>query len=486
MRCSEHEWDAIIAILSRGQRWDEMWRLAQASPAMRSAQLLRELSDSGWKPELEEEQIEFDAWVHLALECLQYSAPLIRLPGEKKELAGHARRITCLGFRVQGDLLVSGSADHNLRLWHTTDGALAGDLPGHHAYIQSMATSPDGQMVASGSADRSVRLWRLHKGQLLHVLGGHTGVVNTLAFSPGGEFLASGDERLAQVWDCNSGRLLHRFPAQKGPVTQVAFDPTGTSLLASDQTGLYIFSLIDGACVVTLPEIVQSWQIISSSNINAQTTESALVTSSSYKKIRVWQLPSGGLLTALEGLEDWENLCASAAGRFIAASEGNHLRLWEWPGGTPITTLEGHSRRITALAHEPSGRLLLSAGEERSVRLWQPRQNRGIMLDENLSDAVQWLAIDAAGKQIAYADQNRLYLQRLHDLGSLFNTPFEQITQEEITWAEKILHEQPSYPVEESWLAFTRRAVNWRSRFDIAISQNPQPIEIGEFDIQLG
>ncbi|EIW77343.1 WD40 repeat-like protein, partial [Coniophora puteana RWD-64-598 SS2] len=87
-----------------------------------------------------------------------------------------------------------------------------------------------------------------------------------------------------------------------------------------------------------------------------------------------------GKITAIEYSPD---------GRLIAtASEDATVRLWDPLTGQQFQKLdttyraEGHTGKITAIEYSPDGRLIATASEDASVRLWDPQTGQQIQMIE--------------------------------------------------------------------------------------------------------
>jgi WD40 repeat protein len=75
--------------------------------------------------------------------------------------------------------------------------------------VSALTWGPNGQMLISGGRDGEVRWWEIQSGQCVHAEEGHQETVHALKVSPDGRRLASCDDDGAIVlWDLERGRLL--------------------------------------------------------------------------------------------------------------------------------------------------------------------------------------------------------------------------------------------------------------------------------------
>jgi WD40 repeat protein len=193
-----------------------------------------------------------------------------------REFAGHTREVTSVAVTKDADggaLIVSGSADHTVRVWQPKD-----HFPirtwYHPREVAVVACSPKGEWCLSGCSDGMLRLWNLAKVHepeakeplWTEAIPGGAGVT-ALAFSPHGNFFATGsDDNTIHLWEVvrsdhgvHAQRLYQldsrHYDMHQGTITSLHFTRQCRLISAARDNTLRVWSLYEKGAKLHLPPI---------------------------------------------------------------------------------------------------------------------------------------------------------------------------------------------------------------------------------------
>ncbi|GIH10694.1 hypothetical protein Rhe02_87610 [Rhizocola hellebori] len=264
---------------------------------------------------------------------------------QQRILSGHTGWVrTVCPVMVQGHtLLASASDDGTVRLWDPETGQQQRILDGHTSWV--LAVCPivvqDRTLLASAGNDGTVRLWDPETGRQQRLLEGHTGTV--LAVCPvvlqGRTLLASASEDgTVRLWNPETGQQQRILRGHTNWVRTVC------------------------------PVVVQGRTLLASASDD--------------RTVRLWdpetgqqqRIPGGHTNTVL-GVS---TIVVRGHTLLASASDDRTVRLWDPETGQQQRTLDGHTSWVSAVCPVvvQGHTLLASASGDGTVRLWDPETGR--------------------------------------------------------------------------------------------------------------
>ncbi len=125
-----------------------------------------------------------------------------------KPIQGHSNSVFKVVFSNDGQSMISGGRDAQLKIWDTHNNFhLIESIPAHMFTVNDISFTSDNLFFASGSKDKTIKIWDFNKRKLVKVIdhsrhGGHLSSVNKLIWTKYNNFIISGsDDRTICVWD---------------------------------------------------------------------------------------------------------------------------------------------------------------------------------------------------------------------------------------------------------------------------------------------
>jgi WD40 repeat protein len=244
--------------------------------------------------------------------------------------------LTAISVSPKGDLLaLAGYGEVELR--RRADRTLLHTLAGHRGRVTFVSFSSDGSRLLAAAGEPGlfgeVRMWNVADGSLLRTFTGHRDSLYSAVLSPDGSLLATCSyDQTIRLWDVASGNELRTLAGHNDAVYDIAFRPDGR----------------------------------------------VLASASGDRTIKLWDVASGARLDTLsQSLKELYTVAFRPDGKQVAAGGvDGRIRVWNVSEHAKENTnplalnRAAHEGPVSRLVYSPDGALLVSASEDRTIRLW--------------------------------------------------------------------------------------------------------------------
>ena len=238
--------------------------------------------------------------------------------------------------------------------------------------INIMRFSPDGSYLAVGT-DVGVWLYEVPHAKETALFTGNTGHVNALAFSHDGRFLASGgfNNPIIQIWNMENKTKHSTINVTQQPIEISNLVFYGRRLISVNKSRELTYWNIDTGSELSNSRFGESYDVCAFSDDGSK-----FVGYDSEISIHLWDTTTSEKELSFE--RSWQGddyslfaLAISPDNQIIAsAGENKTIQLWDSSKDTELALLTGHPFWVTAIAFSEDGITCASGDAGKIIKLW--------------------------------------------------------------------------------------------------------------------
>ena len=212
------------------------------------------------------------------------------------------------------------------------------------------------------------------------------------AFDP-----ADGDAVL--VWDVATHVVIGRMAPGLGAVNDVVFSADGKRLACACEGGVAVFDAPDYRSRFFVRGDVPNAVAFSPDG------QLLAIPALEFGLVRLWNVTANREVAVLKHSHEPHSIAFTPDGCKLLAVGAQLVHVWDLRGTGEKLVLGGHEESVDTLAFGPDGTLMVSAGVDRVVRLWDPRNGKRLATITGFRGGVA-ASLDADGKTLCTVDES--------------------------------------------------------------------------------
>ncbi|XP_077996881.1 periodic tryptophan protein 2 homolog [Glandiceps talaboti] len=276
---------------------------------------------------------------------------------------GDFNNLTCANYHKPSHILVTGFQSGVFHLHELPDFNCIHSLSISDQSIAAVTFNPTGDWIALGcSGLGQLLVWEWQSESYVLKQQGHFNNMTSLDYSPDGQYIVTGGEdSKVKVWSTSSGFCFVTFTDHKAAITAVQFGSSGHVIISAS---------LDGT--------VRAFDM------------------HRYRNFRTFTSPRPAQFQCLALDNSGEIVCAGSVDTF-------EIFVWSLQTGRLLEVLAGHEGPIVSLSFSPSDTILASASWDRTMKLWDVFERKGVRESFFVNSDALCVAYRPDGKEVAVA-----------------------------------------------------------------------------------
>ena len=313
------------------------------------------------------------------------------------ETPGHRTDVRSISLSSDDTMLASAS-NGGLKVWNVKTQSCIRSLECGYALCSSFL--PGDKIIIIGNRNGELELFDIASSSPIDTIKAHEGPIWTLHVHPDGRSVVTGSaDKSAKFWTfeivqeevAGTKRTTPRLKLVQKRALKVSDDIL--SLKFSPDAKLLAVALLDNTVRVFFVDTLKPFLNLYGHKLPVLSMDIAydsklIVTCSADKNVRLWGLDFGDCHKAFFAHQDSIMQVAFVphnhegnGHHFFSASKDRMIKFWDGDKFEQIQRLSGHHGEIWAIAVSRGGDFMISAGHDKSIRVWEQTDEQ-IFLEE--------------------------------------------------------------------------------------------------------